>query len=141
MNNASASVPVDTSNKHRRALKVDTTVDITLSSGEEFAGVIEEQQQFKGSDSQTVWRTTIAAADALPSDATNATVTVTEVLAADALIVPVGALLALAEGGFGVEAVTGSEPQLVGVALGEILDSQAEVSGGLTVGDQVVIPT
>ena len=45
------------------------------------------------------------------------------------MIVPVGALLALAEGGYAVEVVDGSGSEhLVGVDVGEILDGKAEIS-------------
>ncbi|MCZ0983000.1 peptidoglycan-binding protein [Streptomyces diastatochromogenes] len=58
----------------------------------------------------------------------------------DALIVPVTALLALDGGGYGVKVVDGTGTRLVRVRLGLIADAQAQVSGGLTPGTQVVIP-
>ncbi|HYN95096.1 MAG TPA: peptidoglycan-binding domain-containing protein, partial [Pilimelia sp.] len=55
------------------------------------------------------------------------------------LAVPVGALLALAEGGYGLELVTGATRRLVAVAVGLFADGLVEVSGagvaeGSTVG-------
>ncbi|MFC9797243.1 peptidoglycan-binding protein [Streptomyces sp. NPDC127584] len=58
----------------------------------------------------------------------------------DALIVPVTALLALDGGGYGVKVVDGTSTRLVKVRLGLIADAQAQISGGLTAGTQVVIP-
>ncbi|MFF0475059.1 peptidoglycan-binding protein [Streptomyces sp. NPDC004284] len=58
----------------------------------------------------------------------------------DALIVPVTALLALDGGGYGVKVVDGTVTRLVRVRLGLIADAQAQISGGLKPGTQVVIP-
>jgi peptidoglycan hydrolase-like protein with peptidoglycan-binding domain len=57
------------------------------------------------------------------------------------LAVPVGALLALAEGGYAVEVERQGRRQLVGVETGLFADGQVEVSGGgLRAGDRVVVP-
>lgn len=48
---------------------------------------------------------------------------------ADVLSVPVAALLALAEGGYGVEIVEGSTSRIVAVKTGMFADGQVEVSG------------
>jgi peptidoglycan hydrolase-like protein with peptidoglycan-binding domain len=60
----------------------------------------------------------------------------------DALIVPVTALLALAEGGYAVQVASPSnELRLVPVTLGLIADTRAQVvSDALKAGDKVVIP-
>ncbi|MFJ6574885.1 peptidoglycan-binding protein [Streptomyces sp. NPDC091368] len=58
----------------------------------------------------------------------------------DALIVPVTALLALDGGGYGVKVVDGTSTRLVKVRLGLIADAQAQISGGLKAGTQVVVP-
>jgi peptidoglycan hydrolase-like protein with peptidoglycan-binding domain len=56
------------------------------------------------------------------------------------LVVPVGALLALAEGGYGVEVVDGADRRLVAVQTGLFADGNVEVSGdGLSEGMRVVI--
>jgi peptidoglycan hydrolase-like protein with peptidoglycan-binding domain len=56
------------------------------------------------------------------------------------LAVPVGALLALAEGGYGVEVVDGADRRLVAVRTGLFADGDVEVSGdGLSEGVRVVI--
>ena len=57
------------------------------------------------------------------------------------LAVPVGALLALAEGGYAVEVERDGHRQLVGVETGLFADGQVEVEGqGLRAGDRVVVP-
>jgi hypothetical protein len=55
------------------------------------------------------------------------------------LSVPVAALVALAEGGYGVQVVTGSTTRYVGVQTGLFADGNVEISGdgiaeGVTVG-------
>ncbi|MFJ1795172.1 peptidoglycan-binding protein [Kitasatospora griseola] len=70
------------------------------------------------------------------------TVTVTDRRADDVLVVPVTALLALAEGGYGVQVVRdGAAPVLVPVKPGLIANARAEVSGDLREGDRVVVPS
>jgi hypothetical protein len=57
------------------------------------------------------------------------------------LAVPVGALLALAEGGYAVEVERDGRRQLVGMDTGLFADGQVEVEGaGLEAGDRVVVP-
>ncbi|MFI1334053.1 efflux RND transporter periplasmic adaptor subunit [Streptomyces sp. NPDC020845] len=59
----------------------------------------------------------------------------------DVLTVPVGALLALAEGGFGVEVVHGSTSEYVPVTTGLFADGRVEISGkGLAEGMKVGVP-
>jgi peptidoglycan hydrolase-like protein with peptidoglycan-binding domain len=54
------------------------------------------------------------------------------------LAVPVGALLALAEGGYGVEVVEGANHRLVAVRTGLFADGKVEVQGDLQAGTRVV---
>ncbi|MFE4617362.1 peptidoglycan-binding protein [Streptomyces sp. NPDC056747] len=68
------------------------------------------------------------------------TVTVLGDSVSDALLVPVTALLALDGGGYGVKVVDGTATRLVKVQLGLIADAQAQISGGIKPGTQVVIP-
>jgi hypothetical protein len=57
----------------------------------------------------------------------------------DVLVVPVGALLALAEGGYGVEIEQNGQRHLVAVKTGLFSNGQVEVSGpGLAAGAKVV---
>ncbi|MDX3226792.1 peptidoglycan-binding domain-containing protein [Streptomyces sp. ME19-01-6] len=59
----------------------------------------------------------------------------------DVLTVPVGALLALAEGGFGVEVVHGSTSSYVPVTTGLFADGRVEISGeGIAEGTKVGVP-
>ncbi|MFJ8438840.1 peptidoglycan-binding protein [Kitasatospora griseola] len=70
------------------------------------------------------------------------TVTVTDRTAQDVLVVPVTALLALAEGGYGVQVVhDGGAPVLVPVKVGLVANARAEISGEVREGDRVVVPS
>jgi peptidoglycan hydrolase-like protein with peptidoglycan-binding domain len=61
--------------------------------------------------------------------------------AENVLTVPVVALVALAEGGYGVQVVDGSTSHYVGVELGMFADGRVQVSGaGVTEGMRVAVP-
>jgi peptidoglycan hydrolase-like protein with peptidoglycan-binding domain len=67
-------------------------------------------------------------------------VLVTTSTAKGVLAAPVPALLALAEGGYAVEQVTGTgTTKLVGVTLGPSADGWVQVTGDVKVGDEVVV--
>ncbi len=140
VNNAEPAILVDTSNRDRGALEPNAVVDIELLDRTHLGGTVAGQEQVATADGSQVWQTTIAVDTELPGDASSATVTVTEVLAKAVLLVPTGALLALAEGGFAVEVAFGQSTELVRVDVGEVLDGQAEVNGDLAVGDLIVVP-
>lgn len=72
--------------------------------------------------------------------ASSVTVNVVGETAAEALIVPVTALLALDGGGYGVKVVDGATTRLVKVRLGLVADAKAQITGDVKNGDQVVIP-
>jgi len=65
----------------------------------------------------------------------------TIVEASDVLIVPVSALLAVAEGGFAVEVIDPSGTHLVRVDVGTVVDARAEISGDIDAGAHVVVPS
>ena len=56
------------------------------------------------------------------------------------LAVPVQALLALAEGGYAVERVSGADSELIAVEVGAFVDGLVEVTGDLAEGDEVLVP-
>ena len=141
VDSAVAAVLVETSNRDRGALPIGADVEVTLPDASQTSGTVTEQEQVAASDGSQVWRTTITTNRPLPGEASTATVTVTEVLADDVLLVPVGALLALAEGGFAVELPSGDGTALVPVEVGEVLDGRAEISGDIDEGAKVVVAT
>jgi hypothetical protein len=59
----------------------------------------------------------------------------------DVLTVPVAALLALAEGGYGVQVVDAGSTRIVAVQTGLFADAEVEIAGtGLRPGLKVVMP-
>jgi len=57
------------------------------------------------------------------------------------LAVPVAALLALSEGGYGVQVVQGSSSRIVAVETGLFADGRVEISGpGISAGMSVGVP-
>ena len=91
-------VLVDTSTRDRSALPVGTTVQIDVGDAT-IAGTVVGQEQVTAGDGTRVWRTTITADREALAATSTATVTVTQVVADEVLLVPVAALLALSEGG------------------------------------------
>jgi hypothetical protein len=69
-------------------------------------------------------------------------VTLVSATAENVLTVPVAALVALAEGGYGVEVVTGSSSHYVAVALGMFANGRVQVTGeGIAEGTIVGMPS
>lgn len=66
-------------------------------------------------------------------------VELTAATATGVLAVPVGALLALSEGGYAVEVVRDGRNELVGVETGAFADGYVEVTGDIEEGDTVVV--
>jgi peptidoglycan hydrolase-like protein with peptidoglycan-binding domain len=132
-------VTVEVASRDRELLKVGTPVAIEFGDGSTVAGTVSEQISVPQDDGTTMARSTIEPAGEVPGETGQVTIAVDATLASEVMIVPVGALLALAEGGFAVEVVEGSTSRLVGVELGEILDGRAEITGDVAVGDTVLV--
>jgi peptidoglycan hydrolase-like protein with peptidoglycan-binding domain len=133
-------VTVDVANRDRPLLTVGTPVTIEFGDGTEVEGTVSEQISVPQDDGTTQARSTIEPRGEVPGEPGQVTISVDATLASDVMIVPVGALLALAEGGYAVEVVNDAgSSHLVGVDVGEILDGKAEVSGALQVGDNVLV--
>ena len=58
----------------------------------------------------------------------------------NALLAPVEAVLALAEGGYAIEVVEGESSRLVAIELGKFADGLVEITGDIQEGDLVAIP-
>jgi peptidoglycan hydrolase-like protein with peptidoglycan-binding domain len=124
------------------------TVQVTLPDGKVAPGRIVELgttiQQGQGDQPDTTLiQVTIAFSGAAPKGMGDASVTVafTASKRPDVLTVPVAALLALAEGGYGVQVVDGTTTRIVAVETGLFADGKVEISGaGLTAGTKVGMP-
>lgn len=73
-------------------------------------------------------------------DGASVVVTARDVIAEDVLIVPVTALVALADGGYAVEVDEDGRHRLVPVETGGFADTEVAVDGDLTEGMEVVVP-
>ena len=145
------SVPLDASDQSE--VKAGDAVSITLPDGSTTAGVVSSVGTVavtSGSGSGSQATTTIPVSVRLvhPSaagslDQAPVTVNITTQTARDALVVPVGALLAEASGGYDVEvAGPGSTRRYVPVTTGIFDDGDGlvQVTGALTPGQRVVVP-
>jgi peptidoglycan hydrolase-like protein with peptidoglycan-binding domain len=133
-------VTVDVANRDKQLLTVGTPVSIEFGDGSQVDGAVSEQVSVPQDDGSTKTRATIEPRGEVPGETGQVTISVDATLASDVMIVPVGALLALAEGGYAVEVADGGgTTHLVAVDVGEILDGKAEVSGSLDVGESVLV--
>ena len=133
-------VTVDVANRDKQLLTVGTPVTIEFGDGTEVGGSVSKQISVPQDDGTTLSRATVEPHGDVPGETGQVTIAVDATLASDVMIVPVGALLALAEGGYAVEVVEdGGSSHLVGVDVGEILDGQAEISGAVDVGESVLV--
>ncbi|MGI5212871.1 efflux RND transporter periplasmic adaptor subunit [Plantactinospora sp. CA-290183] len=145
-------VPLDVDDE--RLAKVGAKVTVSLPDGKEVSGTIADTETVVETDSggaggesepETTIEVTVAVADpkALDGfDQASAEVAFTAAEREDVLTVPVAALLALAEGGYGVELVQGQTTRIVAVRTGLFASGRVEISGeGLAEGATVGMPT
>jgi peptidoglycan hydrolase-like protein with peptidoglycan-binding domain len=132
----------------QRLAREGTTVQIQLPDGKTVSGKVErvytiiEQPADRGSEPMTLIETVISLDDPSAAAGIGAAV-VTVVFTAgerkDVLTVPIAALVALAEGGYGLEVVEGSTTRYISVETGLFANGRVEVAGdglreGMTVG-------
>ncbi len=141
LTDATPIVTVDTSNRDRASLPVGIEVEIRLADGTTVPGVVIEQRQITDDNGDRIWRTTIEPSGQLPGDASVVDILVLDERATDVLLVPVRALIALAEGGYAVDVrLPDGSAELRPVVVGEVVDGMAEISGEITEGDELVVP-
>jgi peptidoglycan hydrolase-like protein with peptidoglycan-binding domain len=134
----------------QRLAKVGAAVQVTLPDGNTARGriadtesVVEAAEEPGGEDTTTL-QVTVTFTGKAPAglDAASVDVSFTAAERKNVLTVPVAALLALAEGGYGVQVVDGGANRLVAVETGLFADGRVEVSGGgLAEGMQVGVPS
>jgi hypothetical protein len=139
-------VDLDVSQQRLGRPRVD--VQVTMPDGRHVAGRVErvhtvvEQPTAQNTQPVTRIEATVSLRDpgaAAGLEAAVVTVSFTAAERANVLTVPVAALVALAEGGYGIEVVDGGTTRYLRVATGLFADGLVEVSGdglreGLTVG-------
>jgi peptidoglycan hydrolase-like protein with peptidoglycan-binding domain len=132
----------------QRLARDGTQVQIQMPDGRTVSGTVErvytviEQPADRGSEPMTLIEVLISLGDPAAAAGVEAAV-VTVVFTAgehkDVLTVPIAALVALAEGGYGLEVVEGSTTRYISVETGLFANGRVEVSGdglreGMTVG-------
>ncbi|GAA4240611.1 peptidoglycan-binding protein [Actinomadura meridiana] len=145
-------VTVELDTASRRMAKEGAAVEVTLPENETVSAKIDEvttviEPGEQGEDPATKVEVTIWLDSAKARKAAAAyvlasvDVTFTAGERADVLTVPVSALVALREGGFGVEVVKGGASSYVPVETGLFADGRVEVSGrGIAAGTVVGVP-
>lgn len=140
---------VDLEIDDQRLAKVGAKVQVTLPDGTEVTGKITaaetviEQGQGQDPDTTKIEVTVGFPAGKNPQGLDQAAVTVafTAAQRKNVLTVPIAALLALAEGGYGVQVVDGATTRIVAVQTGLFADGRVEVTGeGLAAGMTVGMP-
>jgi peptidoglycan hydrolase-like protein with peptidoglycan-binding domain len=141
---------VDLDVADQRLAKVGSTVQVTMPDGTVMPGKITDAEtvvvpgEGQQPDTTNVEVTIGFAAGKTPKGVDQAAVTVafTAATRKDVLTVPVAALLALAEGGYGVQIVDGSTTRIVAVQTGLFASGRVEVTGdGLSSGTVVGMPS
>jgi hypothetical protein len=147
-------VTVDLDVSDQRLAKAGAAVQVELPGGQRVPGRItsvgkvahaekDEQGNLTGATIDVVVtldaKAVAAAAGAI--DQAPVTVYFTAEERKDVLAVPVSALLALSEGGYGVQVVSGGTTKIVAVEVGLFADGDVEVSGaGIAEGTKVGVP-
>ncbi|WP_307795812.1 peptidoglycan-binding domain-containing protein [Amycolatopsis sp. 195334CR] len=134
----------------QRLAKKDTEVRIELPDGKEITGRVDEVSTIiqpaegQGQEASTKVEVIVAFDDQQAAESyalASVDVTFTADKRENVLTVPVAALLALAEGGFGVEVVEGTATRYVPVKTGLFADGRVEITGdGLAEGTVVGVP-
>jgi peptidoglycan hydrolase-like protein with peptidoglycan-binding domain len=133
-----------------RLAPVGAAVEVSLPNGKKSAGkvvaaetVVDDSEG--AGDSETTLKVTVSIEDqTAPATFDRAAVTIafTASKRENVLTIPVAALLALAEGGYGVEIVEGASSRVMAVETGLFAGGRVEVSGdGLTEGMTVGVPS
>jgi peptidoglycan hydrolase-like protein with peptidoglycan-binding domain len=133
----------------QRLARVGAPVEVTLPDGSttpariSAAQTVVQPAEGQGEDTTKVQVTVAFPAGQAPRglDAASVDVAFTTAEREDVLTVPVAALLALAEGGYGVEVVDGGTTRIVAVETGLFAGGQVEVTGdGIADGTTVGVP-
>jgi peptidoglycan hydrolase-like protein with peptidoglycan-binding domain len=141
---------VDLEMADQRLAKKGAAVRVTLPDGGETSATVAAVRTVvvpadgpDGEDTTAIEVTITFPAGRTPRGLDEASVDVafTSGTAKDVLTVPVAALLALSEGGYGVEVVDGSTSRIVAVRTGLFADGKVEISGaGVAEGTVVGVP-
>ncbi|GAA0941152.1 peptidoglycan-binding protein [Nonomuraea longicatena] len=137
-------VTVDLDAGDRHLVKKNMRAEVELPDGEKTDGRISSigktaTQTGQGQDATTTVEATVAVRGVKGFDTGPVEVTFVSERRENVLAVPVGALLALAEGGYGVQVVEGGTTRYVAVKTGMFADGRVEVTG-VAEGATVAVP-
>lgn len=140
---ATVELDMDSQRLARRGAAVDVTLPDDKTVSGKITGVTTTVQEGQGDQpDSTLIKVTVGFTDA-PQGLDDASVTIgfTTTRREDVLTVPVAALLARAEGGYGVQVVEGDATRIVAVETGLFADGKVEIEGaGLAPGMKVGMP-
>jgi peptidoglycan hydrolase-like protein with peptidoglycan-binding domain len=143
-------VSIDLALSKRGLATTGAAVTVTLPDATTVAGTVASigtvaQTTGEGQSQTTTVRVIVSVADQGrlgPLDEAQVTVTFVASQHKDVLTVPITALLALAEGGYGVQVVEGGTTRIVAVTTGMFAGGRVEISGaGITTDTVVGVPT
>ena len=138
---ASAVVTLAASSRQLASFQQNPDVLIVLGDGVELSAILDKVKATPADENGAFGYEITYMVDDIVSDAQPVKVKLVQVLAADALTVPVDALIALAEGGYAVEMKTATGSVLRGVEVIDFDDTTVAITGDVAVGDEVVIPS
>ena len=132
--------------------KTGASAKVKLPDGTVVAGTVAavgtvatQATEANGQPGKTTIEVTVTVADQTKLgtyDEAPVTVTLVSRQRKDVLVVPVAALLAQGDGGYGVQVVSGSQVKLVPVKTGLFADGRVEISGdGIAAGTEVGMPS
>ncbi|WP_248962451.1 peptidoglycan-binding protein [Sphaerisporangium perillae] len=140
------SIDLDVADRHRIKKGLRTTVELpdgaTVRGTVSSVGKVAKETQVEDGTSTTIEVAVSVSRDKKLGAYDTAPVEVTIISAQrkDVLVVPVGALIALAEGGYGVQVVEGPATRYAAVTTGMFADGQVEITG-VDEGTTVVVPS
>lgn len=137
---AVAEVTMSVTSRQLPTFQRTPNVVIVLSDGQELSAVLSETKATPADEEGRFGYSLTYVVDGEIGEAQPVKVRIEQVLAEDALTVPVDALVALAEGGYAVEVQTESRLVLRAVEVIDFDDARVAVEGDLAVGDLVVVP-
>lgn len=136
-------VTVDVTGRKKDVLDDATEIRVETADGTIHIAQVQSIKTQPSQDefSEQEYRVRLTLADATGQESGQAGVDAVDVLATDVLTVPARALIALVEGGFGVEVVLDDGTTAYrAVDIGEFADGWVEITGDIADGDLVVVP-
>ncbi len=137
---AIAEVTMSATSRQLPLFQKSPDVLVVLADGQELSARLDETKATPADESGRFGYSLTYVVDGSVGEAQPVKVRIVQVLASDALTVPVDALIALAEGGYAVEVQTGSGLALRAVEVIDFDDTRVAITGDVVAGDLVVVP-